>query len=383
MKNLSFLRGLFLLQLLLLLNSCSPADEISSSEEFYSLNFTVDVDGNYQENFEEAFKNSYSGEEVTFPDGTWYFNDALLGTLSSDQKTGFQSVRMRGFGKITMNFDLSEGANTLTLSYAKFGRDRNSSFGVYFSTDGGATWTQSGSEVEVKNKSLQTTTFPVDQGGNVRFEIRKTDGSSERLNIDDIVVEPFSGVAAGPLVDISEDYESGSKGSYSAGVVDLPTGTWYLEEALLGTLDNDRKTGTRSVRIRDYGILQMNYDVVGATWVSFNHAVYGSDGACSWELQASEDSGTTWTTVGQTQNTTSTGLENITFTVDFSGDVRFRIVKLSGSGDRINIDDFTIGGTQDTSEEGGTGGGGTVVSGDVHFTMGNPSAAITDTNYPN
>ncbi len=216
----------------------------------------------------------------------------------------------------------------------------------------------------------------------MRFEIRKTDGSSERLNIDDIQVEPFTGVVPGPGLDITEDYESGSKGSYAAGLVELPTGTWYLEEALLGSLDNDRKTGTRSVRIRDYGMLQMNFDVTGATSVSFNHAVYGTDGASSWELQASEDSGATWATVGATQTSSSTTLENVSFSVDFSAAVRFRIVKLSGSGDRINIDDFIIGGTQDTSG-GGTGGGGTTVSGAVHFTMGNPSGAITDTGYPN
>ncbi|MFD2518315.1 DNA/RNA non-specific endonuclease [Salinimicrobium flavum] len=383
MKKLFFLRGLFLLQVLLVFNACSPEEQIPSSDDYYTLNFTVDADGNYHENFEDAFKNSYAGGEVTFPDGTWYFEDALLGTLSSDTKNGSQSVRIRNNGKITMNFDLPDGADNLNLSYAKFGKDRNSSFSLYYSTDGGVTWTQSGSEITVNNKNLQSATFPINHGGNVRFEIRKTDGSSERLNIDDIWVESYSGATPGPLVDITEDYESGSKGSYSAGLVDLSTGTWYLEEALLGSLDNDRKTGTKSVRIRDLGILQMNYDVTGATSVSFNHAVYGTDGASSWELQASEDSGASWTTIGGTQTSTSTSLENVSFSVDYSAAVRFKIVKLSGSGDRINIDDFTIGGTQDISDGGGTGGGEPGVSGTVHFTMGNPSAAIADTNFPN
>lgn len=371
-----------MLQVLLLFSACSPADEISPYDEISSLNFTVDASGNYFENFEDAFKNSYAGAEVAFPDGVWYFNDALLGTLSSDAKNGTQSVRMTGNGTITMNFDLPEGADNLSLSYAKFGRDQATGFGLYYSTDGGVTWTQSGTDITVKNKNLQSTTFPINQGGNIRFEIRKTDGTSDRLNIDDILVEPYSGVAPGPLVDITEDYESGSKGSYSAGTVDLPTGTWYLEEALLGSLDNDRKTGIKSVRIRDFGILQMNYDVIGAASVSFNHAVYGTDGSSSWELQASEDSGASWTSVGAIQNSTSTILENVSYSVNYSGNVRFRIVKLSGSGDRINIDDFTIFGTEDTSGSGGSGGG-TGLSGDVHFTMGNPSGAVTDTGFPN
>ncbi|SDL35619.1 DNA/RNA endonuclease G, NUC1 [Salinimicrobium catena] len=382
MKHPYLLKSLFLLQVLFLVNACSPADE-AAGNEFVSLNFTVDASGNYLENFENAFKNSYSAEEVSFPDGTWYFDEALLGTLSSDAKNGSQSVRLRGNGKISMNFDLTEGADNVSLSYAKFGKDRNTSFSLYFSSDGGITWQQSGSEILVKNKNLQSQSFPINTAGNVRFEIRKTDGTSERLNIDDILVEPFSGVVPGPGVEITEDYESGSKGSYAAGTVDLLTGTWFLDEALIGSLDNDRKTGTKSVRIRDYGTLQMNYDVTGATSVSFDHAVYGTDGASSWELQASEDSGASWTTVGAAQTTSATTLENVVFEVNFSAAVRFRIVKLSGSGDRINIDNFTIGGTQESSGGGDTGGDGSTISGEVHFTMGNPSAAVTDINFPN
>lgn len=383
MKKLFFLRALLVLQVLLFFNACSPGEETTSNNEISNFNFSVDASGNYLEDFENAYKNSYAGDIVSFPDGNWYFDDALLGTLSSDSKNGSQSVRIRGNGIITMNFDLPEGADNLSLSYAKFGRDRTTSFTVWYSTDGGSSWTQSGDEITVKNKNLQSSSFPINQGGNVRFEIRKTDGTSDRLNIDDILVEPFSGVAPGPLVDITEDYETGSKGSYAAGTVDLPTGTWYLEEALIGSLDNDRKKGTKSVRIRDYGILQMNYDVTGATSVSFNHAVYGTDGSSSWELQASEDSGATWNSVGAVQNSSSISLEPINYSVNYSGNVRFRIVKLSGSGDRINIDDFTIGGTADTSSGGGSGGGGSGISGAVHLTMGNPSAAITDINFPN
>jgi endonuclease G, mitochondrial len=383
MKNLFFLRGLFLLQVLFLFNACSPADDLSSVEEFSDLNFVVNTSGNYFEDFESAYKNSYAGGEVTFPDGTWYFDEALLGSLSGDKKNGSQSVRIRGYGKISMNFDLPEGVDNLSLSYAKYGKDKGSSFSLYYSTDAGLNWVQSGSEITVDNKNLQSVTFPINAGGNVRFEIRKTDGSSERLNIDDIIVEPYSGVVAGPLVDITEDYESGSKGSYAAGLVELATGTWYLEEALLGSLDNDRKTGTKSVRIRDYGILQMNYDVMGATSVSFNHAIYGTDAASNWELQASEDAGATWVRVGEIQTSGSTLLKNVSFNVNYSAEVRFRVVKLSGSGDRINIDDFTIVGTQDTSEEPDNGGGDAEVVGVVHLTMGNPSAAIKDISYPN
>lgn len=385
MTKSTFLKCLLLLQVFLFLQSCSTDTLNPTEEQNLSENFTVTSSGDYFEDFENASKQAYAGATVNFADGDWYFDDALIGTLSGDAKNGNQSVRMRNSAKITMNFDLPEGASSISLEYAKYNRDRQTSFAVFYSTDGGSSWTQAGNEVLVKKSNLQTATFSLNATGNVRLEIRKTDGGSDRLNIDDINVTPN---AAANLVSITEDYESGSKGSYAAGTVDLPSGVWNLDEALIGTLANDRKTGTKSVRIRDYGILEMTFDVQGAQSVSFNHAVYGTDGASSWELQSSTDQGKNWTTEGSTQTSTSTSLQTVTFPMNYTGDVRFRIVKLSGSGDRINIDDFVIDGTADNSGGsggGGSGGGGSGsgVTGAVHLTMGNPSGAITDVNMPN
>ena len=383
MKNSIIFKYLLAMQVFLFVTGCSSDDAQLHDDSGYSeINFTLNAAGDYEEDFESASKYAYAGDVVSFAGGDWYFTDALTGSLSSDLKNGSQSVRMVSNGVITMNYDLPEGAKSLSLQYGKFGRDKQTSFQVYYSTDSGSSWTMLGSEVSVKKSFLETISFPMNVSGNLRFEIRKTDGTNERFNIDDIVVEPNPGTPAAELIDITEDYETGSKGSYAAGTIDLPTGVWNLEDALLGSLDNDRKTGSKSVRIRDYGILEMNYDVVGAQSVSFNHAVYGTDGSSSWELQASTDQGSSWSGIGAIQNSTSTSLEAVSFSVNYTENVRFRVVKLSGSGDRINIDDFVIGGTEDPGD--GSGGGGTpVVSGVVHLTMGNPSAATTDVSFPN
>ncbi|GAA4325648.1 hypothetical protein GCM10023115_40150 [Pontixanthobacter gangjinensis] len=380
MKNPNFFKYLLLLQVFLFINGCSTDESEISDESFSEINFTLNQAGNYEENFESGFKSAYAGGMISLDGGDWYFTDALTGSLNSDLKNGNQSVRMVSNAVISMNYDLPEGAKSLSLQYGKFGRDKQTSFQVYYSSDSGSSWQTLGDEILVKKSFLETASFSLNAVGNVRFEIRKTDGSNERLNIDDIVVEPNPVTSTGNIINVTEDYEAGSKGSYSAGTVDLPSGIWYLEEALLGSLDNDRKTGTKSVRIRDYGILEMNYDVLGAQTVSFNHAVYGTDGSSTWEFQMSTDQGSSWISLG-TQNSTSTNLQTANFDISSSENVRFRIVKLSGSGDRINIDDFTIYGTGETGE--GTGGGNPTISGAVHLTMGNPSAAITDVNYPN
>ncbi|WP_300441623.1 DNA/RNA non-specific endonuclease [Christiangramia sp.] len=380
MKKFTLLKCVFAIQALFFM-SCEPDQgSLLPKTSFESYDFVLTAEGKYAEDFENASKTSYAGGSVAFSDGNWYFEDALIGSLSGDAKNGSQSVRMRNNGVITMGFDLPEGIKTLSLQHAKYNRDAQTSFELYYSTDAGATWIRSGSAVQVKKTRLETSIFTINVKGQVRIEIRKTDGKSDRLNIDDIIIEPNPSTQTGTLVDINEDYELGSKGSYAAGTVAFPSGTWYLEEALVGSLDNDRKTGLKSVRIRDYGILQMNYDVMGAQSVSLSHALYGTDASSSWELQASTNGGTNWARIGDIITTSSINLETATFSVDFTGSVRFRVVKLSGSGDRINIDDFIIGGTSEP--ETGTGGGSPAL-GEVHLTMGNPSAAISDINMPN
>ncbi len=384
MKNYSLLKWLFAFQFLFILTSCEKDTEfVSPNAEITSYDFTVTAEGNYLENFEGVSKTSYAGASVAFTDGDWYFNEALIGSLKDDRKTDSQSARMRNSGSLTMQFDLVEGAKSISVDYGKFGRDKTSSFEMYYSTDAGVSWTKTGSAITVDKTALKTAVFNLSVSGNVRFEIRKTDGSSNRLNIDNVLVVPNPQAAPPAEGTIVEDYESGSKGSYAAGSVTFPSGNWLLNEALVGSLANDRKTGSKSVRVRDLGSLEMEFDVIGAQTISFNHAVYGTDGASTWDLQASTDSGASWTTLETTGTSTSTTLTNVSYTVNYLDAVRFRIVKLTGSGDRINIDDFTIDGTAvDTSGGGGSGGGGVPGSGAVHLTMGNPSNAVTDVAFP-
>ncbi len=379
MKHSYLFRWVFILTTFFTLTACDREPEIAPQEIIEQE--SVIAAGNYSEGFESAYKGSYATGSVNFTDGTWVFNDALTGNSTSDRKAGAQAARVRNSGKLTMQFDLPDGAKGFTMRYAKFGSDKNSTLQVFYSTNGGSTWSSAGSAITVSKTTLQTVSYTLNLTGNVRFEIRKTDGSSNRANIDDVQVEPNP---VANTVDVTEDYESGSKGSYAAASVALSTGSWYLNEALLGSLDGDRKTGTKSVRIRDLGTLEMEFDVTGANAVSIAHALYGSDASSTWQLQASTNGGTSWSVVGSTVSTTSTSLQTATFPVSYTSAVRFRVVKLSGN--RLNIDDFTIGGTADEAPgDGGGGGGGTTPtpSDNVHLSLGNPSGAVTDINQPN
>lgn len=168
-----------------------------------------------------------------------------------------------------------------------------------------------------------------------------------------------------------ETFESGSKGAYAAADVSLSTGTWNLDDALIGSTANDRKNGTKSIRMQNTGKITMKFNVTsGASIVTIWHAVYGADAASSWDLYYSVDNGSSWTQTGTTVSATLTTLSQAVFTLNISGNIRFELRKLGGG--RLNIDDFSV--TNNTTES---------ASRDDNLAMGNPSGAVTDTNFKN
>ncbi|MBW4626542.1 MAG: EndoU domain-containing protein [Brasilonema octagenarum HA4186-MV1] len=142
------------------------------------------------EGFENGTKGSYTAGDVTLSTGVWNFNDALIGNLSTDVKSGTQSARIRNNGKVTMKFDRT-GAGTVTIKHAKFGSDASTTWELWCSTNSGSSWAKIGSTITTSSTSLQTATFAPNLSGTVRCEVRKTDGSSNRTNIDDIEITDY------------------------------------------------------------------------------------------------------------------------------------------------------------------------------------------------
>lgn len=174
----------------------------------------------------------------------------------------------------------------------------------------------------------------------------------------------------------TEGFESASKGGYSRGNVNLSSsGSWLLSDALIGTLSNDRKFGTRSLRIRNtgYSIMSFNMDN-GVELIRVRHAKYGNDGSSQWRLIVSYDNGGSWFFAGSTVNTTSTSLNTVTFTINDSRAARYGIYKTGGGGNRISIDNVEM----TTSGSGGESG----PTRDSNLVFGNPSnAQFGSTNY--
>ena len=176
----------------------------------------------------------------------------------------------------------------------------------------------------------------------------------------------------------TETYESGSKGSYAGANVNLSSGNWYFNDALIGTLSNDRKFGSKSVRIRNGGYIIMSFNMDnGAQTVRVRHAKHGNDGNSSWRLIASYDNGSSWMYAGATVNTTSTTLNTVNFNVNETESVRYGIYKTGGGSNRINIDNVEI---VTGSTGGGDNGGGGTPTRDSNLTFGNPSNAGSSAN---
>ncbi|WP_223833432.1 hypothetical protein [Pedobacter riviphilus] len=140
---------------------------------------------------------SASGDNITLNGKSWNLFDALIGNLAADKRNGSWSARIRNSGKITMQFDITTGIKTVSIQHAIYGSDTASQWGLWYSTNGGSTWSQSGSDV-TSTSALQTQSFTLNVTGNVRLEIRKLTGASNRINIDDITINSDGGTDPNP-----------------------------------------------------------------------------------------------------------------------------------------------------------------------------------------
>lgn len=144
------------------------------------------------ETFEPSVKGSYTSGSVTGTLGTWSFSDALIGTTAgSDRFNGTRSARIQNKGSITMQFDKTTGIGMVTVKHGRYGGDAASTWRLYVSDNGGATFDAfQSSIITASTTSLATASIPVNLTGDLRIRIEKQ-GGGQRLNIDDIGITDF------------------------------------------------------------------------------------------------------------------------------------------------------------------------------------------------
>ncbi|MBI2427389.1 MAG: DNA/RNA non-specific endonuclease [Ignavibacteriales bacterium] len=227
--------------------------------------------------------------------------------------------------------------------HAKYGTDANSVWSLWYSTNSGTTWTQTGSSVTTSSTTLSTATFTVNIAGTIRFEIRKTDGTASRVNFDDFLIADYAG---SPSVTEVEPNNTTSSANAMASVPSTQTGL------ISTTTDLDffslSATSTQTIELGMIVPSGVNYD-----------------------LYLLNSAGTT-----VASSTNGVGLsENISYNSTVAGTYYVEVLSVSGSSTTavytLNADITTTG-----------GGGDTTISTSVHTTMGNPSVATADINFP-
>jgi hypothetical protein len=138
------------------------------------------------ETYESGAKTSYTAGSVTLASGSWYFDNALIGNLSTDVKDGTQAARIKAAGSVAMNFDVS-GAAQVQLSVANFGSDTGATWTLQKSTNGGSTWIDVTSAATCTS-ALTQQTITVGATGNIRFKVAVAGTSGSRVDVDDFQI---------------------------------------------------------------------------------------------------------------------------------------------------------------------------------------------------
>jgi hypothetical protein len=153
----------------------------------------------FVEGFESNLKLSdYKLGTLDLPSGKWTFDGSLIGNLSGDKKNQLYSVRARVPGSFYMNFDVSN-VKEVIFSHANYGNETGGTWRLLKSTDAGENWVEVGSSNTIST-TLSTTSFPVNQLGNVRFKVEISGTTDKRLNFDDFVVIQTEQAPQAPIV---------------------------------------------------------------------------------------------------------------------------------------------------------------------------------------
>jgi hypothetical protein len=157
---------------------------------------------------------------------------------------------------------------------------------------------------------------------------------------------PFVVTAAPPP--FFEDFERGTKTSYTPASVALASGGWTFNESLIGTTAGaDKFNGTRSARLRGAGYVEMDVDKPnGAGVVTVSAATYSTETGVSFIPEISTDGGVTYTSLltGPPPALTP-NLTTYSFTANKSGNIRLRFSSTNtnaSTNPRICLDDIGI-----------------------------------------
>ncbi len=298
--------------------------------------------------FKPTLEQYYSGNIALTSSGATTKNISVSGTGLAVEPTiqasnlTFSSV---GLNSMTLSWTNGNGANRIVVARSGSAVNSHTVDGSVYSPNsifGNGSQIGTGNFVVYSGSGNSVTVTGLTANTTYHFAVCEFNGSGISTNY--FTSPPAIANRITLSVLWKEDFETGTKNSYAIASVTCTKGSWIMNEALLGNSTSDIKNGLQSVRQRnDTSNISMDFDKPnGAATVSVLHAKYGSDGNSTWKLQFSTNSGSSWIDNGSTITTSSTTLVEQNFTINKSGNIRLKILKLSGGGNRINFDDIII-----------------------------------------
>jgi len=299
--------------------------------------------------FEDVSKGSYATGSITTYGYSWIFNDALIGTLSSDLKNDSQSARLRT-GFIQSEFSI-KNLEKIRFYAGRFGTDSLGTFTIELSEDGinfeiyqSITVTSSLLAYEIIFVEQDVNQLGLSLTNDLYIRFRTTD--SHRINIDDLDIDFLE--SANELLFYTEDFETAIKTAYASASISINGYNWYLNDTLIGTLNQDQKNGSRSIRLRN-GYFNTEFRIANLNKLSFYVGNYNTQSQSANLFIEVSTNGSTWYTVVSNITTTASfvlyelNINNALlspFGLSVFDPLYIRIG--SNNNNRVNIDDITF-----------------------------------------
>lgn len=148
----------------------------------------------------------------------------------------------------------------------------------------------------------------------------------------------------------SAGFEDASKSAFAKGMISSNEVSWTLDEALIGTLESDKKINNKSVRFRPNGFAKIEQGFKYLTKVEFMYAHYGTNTTGLLSLEVSKDN-TNWYRIWQMPQGQQNDLLNFTVTINYdelegvdkSDELSIKFIyEHTSNSPRMNLDDVKI-----------------------------------------
>jgi hypothetical protein len=153
------------------------------------------------QNFEAQVWHStnYNQRTVTDNLGAWTVAGVCITDDDRDRKHGERSIRFRGNAAtdnhfIQMDFDKTNGIGEVSFYYASYSTHSGGQIVLYYSTNGGTSWTLAGSPLTAPawSGAMIKASFILNISGNVRIKIAREEvKTNSSVNIDDLNLTDF------------------------------------------------------------------------------------------------------------------------------------------------------------------------------------------------